>query len=258
MRKSLLIILLVLVASIVSVQGIIPSRCIFSREIMCMNFDIDPVNNEVNFLFRNNLNEDAEFFFKAWISENDMSSAVSCLCNGAASCNLNAQGKGNVTCAFSQGSIASKGATKIEFKGNYTYLNNPLNRGEIDGSLYVRLGKGYANYLSLGFFILYIIISIGILVLLIYIIKWLGKQNAKKERENPGLRGFVMALAVLFVPVNAAVLWMSSRTEFGITGVHPIYAPVYVLTISLLPAIIVGIIVGIVFHFKNKKKSAKK
>lgn len=260
MRKSWLIILFVLVVSIVSVHASYPAppRCIFTSEIDCVDFYVNPGANYLNFSFSNNLNESADFSFKAWTEDNI--SAITCLCNGAASCNVQKGRQGNVMCTFPQGVIPSQREMLFfDFEGGYLFAHNPENVTKIRGSLYTKpYTHLFSAYYSRG--IVGYIISVGLLTLFIFMIIWLGKLNKKKTSVNSGLRVFFIALTFLFVflfvLVNISEILLfgfSLRNSWWLIG-----GIIYALLLSLIPAILVGIIVGIVSHFRNKKKSTKK
>ena len=261
MRKNLLIILLVLAVSIVSVQAtsrILPSRCIFSPEISCLDFLIDSVNNQVNFTFRNNLDNKSEFAFIAWVSGNEPSSAVRCLCNGEASCSLNPREKGKVECNFPQGAIQPEIKMKFELQGNYSLLNNPLPQTEIRGELYGptdgTLHREYQNAYS-NHFIAYMAVTVIFLIIYIGLIIFFGKTKKLKDWIKSSWRKYFIVALILFIIINFAIMQVTSY-YFDLT--EAIRFPIYFFIISLILTFPIGIIIGIISHLKSKKNLVKK
>lgn len=250
MRKSLLIILFVLVASVVSVHASSFARCIATNGFQCTDYYVNPSTSQLTFSLRNELNEISNLSFTSRIRNEENTSTANCLCNGQASCNAQIHDNINVTCTFPQDIIPTKNRALFNFEGSYALNVNPESVMIIEGAIYTSPYEhpkqpDSAIDVMLRYWETWTILIL-LLIFYIFMIFFFTRTNKFKPWIKQGAKWFFI-MALVFLVLIAIFLYL-------------VYAPfdiVFVL-FSLIPAVLIGIIVGIVSYFKNKKKPTEK
>jgi hypothetical protein len=122
-------------------SGLLPARCTFSPEISCLehkvnsNLVANPMDNSLEFRFRNNVGQMADFTFNATELSSDISGT--CVCDGVATCTIKAGRTAAVNCTDFTGVIFASGdKIKFEVNANFTksggLYSTPV-KGEIYG-----------------------------------------------------------------------------------------------------------------------------
>lgn len=258
MKKSTIILwFFIILSSLFFVQAsqLIPQRCLFSPGISCMEFSVDSETNQLSFAFMNQLNEDADFWFKAFLMREVNISALNCLCEGGTSCNIGSQGIGYVNCTFPEGAFKKSESTKFYLEINI--VKSTGNQTTAVGQVYQRpLKNSFLEATTPQAYILAFLILIILYILYIVLIKLVQKAEKMKKWFKKALLAFFISMIVVslltIIMLRISMLGLEDAEFYPLRDLI-IIPQIFAFIISLL---IFGI-TTLVSYLNNKKKPNK-
>ncbi|KYK24809.1 hypothetical protein AYK26_02930 [Euryarchaeota archaeon SM23-78] len=256
MKKSVILILFMLVVLALPTLASSPSRCIFNPQIGCLNYQVDSEANQLFFLVRNNAGAPASYSFMAWRADADDeskkgTSALSCFCGDAEKCTIRYGETANVTCTFADGLVDREENLRFELEARFSFLTTPEYQRTVRGQIFIPAKSTEVDTSSYYGGMLF---ALGIALMIFFLLFWVLRQIKRMLSIwiYSGFKAFVVSSLILFILV-ITVLIMISAPFNGLIFDYFSDVPI-VLLVCFAISIPIGIVAGLMSRYWNKRR----